>query len=90
MGVESAQNVMAVLPHGFDDDERRTGRDVAKNLHPVFLTVNESVPLGGVVGVAAPDLPSFPLDGSGHSPFDLLLRRPALLIRREAKIAACN
>ena len=59
MGGEPGQHVMAVLPDGFDDDQRRIWRDVAEDLHAALLAVDEAVLFDGIVGMAAADFAAF-------------------------------
>ena len=56
------EEVVAVLPDGLGDDERRIVRDVAEDLHAVFLAVNEPVAFGRVERVRALDRPAFLLE----------------------------
>src|SRR4051812_15457827 len=55
MRVQAMEQVMAVLPDGFHDDERGIERDIAEDLHAALLAVDETVFFGGIVRVAAAD-----------------------------------
>ena len=90
MRIEAGENVVGVLPDGFDDDERRFGRQFAEHLHAVLLAVDEAVAFDGVAGVAAAHLASFVPDGSHDGLFGLRLGRPADLIGGGAQISAGN
>jgi hypothetical protein len=79
---------VAVLPYCFDNDQGGVRRNLAEDIHPVFLRVNKAMLLGGIYGVTAFDLETECFDSSGDSLFDLLLGRPADTIRGEAQIAA--
>ena len=79
---------MAVLPDRFDDDERGGARDVAKNLHAVFLAVDEAVLLGGIERMGALYSVSGATDGCDDGCLDGFLSGPALLIGGQTQIAA--
>ena len=80
MRIQPVQHVMAVLPDRLDHDQRRVRRNLAEDLHPVLLAVDESVLLHGVAGVPAAHLAAFAADGVHDGLFGLRLRRPALLV----------
>jgi hypothetical protein len=90
VGVQAVKYMMAVLPDGLDDDERRFRRDFSEDLHPVFLTVDESVTLGRVERVPTANLPAFLPDGRNYRCLDTRLDRPALLVRDEPRVSARN
>ena len=87
---QSWQNVMAVLPHCFDDNDRRVFGNVAKHLHAVFLRIDEAVLLVRIYGVTALHREAKTPDRVCNFLFDLLLCRPTDLVRSEAQIAARN
>ena len=47
MGGEARQNMVAVLPDGLGDDERRVGVDLGEDFHAVLLAVDEAVLVAG-------------------------------------------
>ena len=48
---KTVQDVMAVLPDRFGDDERCVDRDFPEHFHPIFLAVDETVLFFGIEGV---------------------------------------
>ena len=82
------QHVMTVLPDRFHYNQRRAPRDVAKNLHAIFLAVNESVALGGIEWMPPLHLASSSANGCDNRRLYRLLSRPALLVGRQTQIAA--
>ena len=90
MAVETVKDVMAVLPHRLDDYQRRAGRDAAKYFHSNFLAIDETMTLGGIVGVAALHVAAQPSDGSRDRLLGARLGRPALLVGGEAQISICD
>ena len=90
MRIEPVQQVMAVLPDGFDDDERGVDGNIAKDFHAALLTIDEAVLFDGVIGVAAPDFEPVAANGGHHGLFDARLGGPTLLIGGESQIANGN
>src|SRR5581483_3331847 len=90
VSVQSGENVMAILPDGFYNDQGRFRGNLAKDLHAVLLAVDESVALHWIPGMCPPHFPALPSDGIDHSLFDARLRGPAVLIRGEAQISIRN
>ena len=90
MADEAVEDVVGVLPDGLSDHERGVGRDVAEDLHPIFLAIDEAVLLFWIVGMGALDLPSFAFNGLGDLLFHGGLGFLAFLIGRGAEIAACD
>ena len=88
MGPEARQDVMAVLPHRFGHDHGGVRVHAAKDLDAHLLGINKAVLFLLVVGVGADDGPAFSLQGAGEGRLHLRLFRPALLVGREAQIAA--
>src|ERR1700681_3937670 len=82
--------MMTILPDRFDDDQRRGGRNVAKDLHAVLLAVDETVLLGGVVGVTALDVAARASDGGHDGGLDAFLGGPTLAIGGEPQIPICD
>ena len=85
---QAREDVARVLPDRLGDDEGRIGIDLAEDLDPARLAVDEAVLLLGIVGVAPHDpraeLAERLLDGL----LEVLLRGPAALVRGEARVAA--
>ncbi|MBV9081842.1 MAG: hypothetical protein JOZ62_04140, partial [Acidobacteriaceae bacterium] len=50
---QTVQDMVAVLPHSFDYDERRVFRNIAEDLHSIFLRIDKAVMLDGIEGVGA-------------------------------------
>ena len=90
MGDETVENVVAVLPDGFGDNERRLRGNVAEDLHAILLTVDEAVATNGVEGMGALEGPAFLSEDVGDLLFHRELGSFALLVGRGAKIAIRN
>ncbi len=69
MHSQPSQNVMAVLPHGFGDDQRGVGGNVGEDVHAHALAADEPMPLDRIDFVGALDRDPLAGEGSG----DLLL-----------------
>jgi hypothetical protein len=80
--------MVTVLPDRFGNDQGGFRRDLAKDIHPVFLRIDKAMLLDGIDRVTALDLKTGRFDSLGDSLFDLLLGRPADTVSREAQIAA--
>ena len=88
VGPQAGQDVVAVLPDGLDDDERRVRREPLEDLDARALAVDEAVPVLRVDGVAAPHRPAERGDRRREVVLELALRRPARHVRRGPQVAA--
>ena len=86
MRIEPMQQMMTVLPDGFDYDQRGLEWNVSKHLHAALLAVDEAMPLGGIVGMAALDLEPLAANGGHDRLFCPRLRGPALLVGGEPQV----
>src|SRR5260370_28752843 len=84
------REVMCVLRDRLYHHQWRFPRDAAKNLHPIFLRIDETVLFRGIIRVSALYSPAAALNRGHHGLFHLLLRRPAFLIGGKAQIAVCD
>lgn len=84
---EAGEDVMAVLPDAFGDDERRVGIEAAEDFHAVFLGINETMAPGGVIGMGAYNRPALGGERAGESGLHFSLLGPAFLIGRQAEVA---
>src|ERR1035438_4252998 len=87
---QAGEKVMAVLPDGLANHYRRMERDIAEDLVPVFLAIDETVLPLGIVGMGAVNLTAFTADGLHDRLLGLVLGRPALAISGKPQIAARN
>src|SRR4029077_3432579 len=78
--------MLAVLPHRFDDDQRRLGWDRAKYLDPPLLAVDEAMLLHWVVLVRPAHLVPQGANRSRHGVLHLRLHGPTFLIRGQTQI----
>ncbi len=85
---QAREDVARVLPDRLGDDEGRLGVDLAEDLDPARLTVDEAVLLLGVVRMAPHDPRAELAEGLLHGLLEVLLRGPAALVRGEARVAA--
>jgi hypothetical protein len=85
---EPGEHVVAVLPDGLSDDDRRVGRDLPEDVHAHPLGRDEAVPGLGVERVGPPELPILPPEGPRQGSLELGLGRPAGLVGRGPEIAA--
>ncbi len=88
MMLKSGKDVVAVLPYGLSDNDRRVGMDLQENVHAHALIIDEAVPPILAVRVRAAQGKPFGPQGFGELLFHLRLSRPADLICRLAQIAA--
>ena len=86
--VSPAQDVVAVLPDRFRNDQGRAGIQMSKDLHSHFLRVNKAMPFSRFEMVRADKFPTFILDGFSQQSLHFGLDRPALLVGGQAQIAA--
>ena len=86
VGEEAGQEVVAVLPDGFGDDERRVCWNVTEDLHAVFLAIDETVFLGGVHGMGALDFAAERFHGRKDLRLHRGLRGLTFLVGGEAKV----
>ena len=87
VGVKAVEQMMAVLPDGFRDDERGGGIELAEDFHAHFLGVNEAVILGRIELVGADAIPALVLEGCNELGFHVGLDGPAFLVGAEAQVA---
>jgi hypothetical protein len=80
--VQTAQNMMAVLPHCLRDDDWSVLWNRAKHIDPVSLAINETVSFFDLVGMGSLYLTMETANSRGKCIFHGLLRRPAFLISR--------
>jgi hypothetical protein len=81
---QTGQNVVAVLPDGVDDDERRGRWDALEDLDPHPLAVDEAVALVGIRVVHPLHGPAEVSRRCSEVPLQLLLCGPAPHIGAEA------
>src|SRR5260370_2923624 len=82
--------MMTILPHRFDNNERRRARDIAEDLHAILLAVDEAVLLRGIERMTALLLAARAANGVRDGRFDALLRGPTFLIGGEPQIPVCD
>jgi hypothetical protein len=87
MSEQPMQEMMTVLPNAFGHNERRVRIQVAENLHPHLLGINETMLLLLVEGMSAHGRPALSRQGLGDDTLHFGLFRPAFLIGGQAKIA---
>jgi len=80
MRAETRQHMMAILPDGLYDDQRRVIRDVSEHLHPITLAVDESMTFFGIDRVAPFYLMPKPSDSIGYRILNGLLGWPTELV----------
>lgn len=78
---EPRQDVMTILPNRLHHDQRRGGRNFAKDLHASLLRIDEAVLLPGVVLVSTAQLESEAGRRRHKRLLDSILGRPAFLVR---------
>jgi len=84
---EAGEQMLAILPDGFCDDQRGLRIELAKHREAHFLGIDETVLLLGVVRVGADDPPPFLAESGRERGLHFGLLRPALLIGGQAEIA---
>jgi hypothetical protein len=87
MGEQTAEDMMAILPNAFGDNERGIGIELAKDFHAHLLGIDEAMLLFFVERMGAYDLPAFGFEGFGEDSFHFGLFRPAFLVCGKAKVA---
>ena len=87
MRVKSVQQVMAVLPHRFDDDQWGRSRNIAKYFHPALLAVDKTMLPGRIIRMPAPDFAALAANRFHDGLFGALLRGPAFLIGGKTQIS---
>jgi hypothetical protein len=88
MMLQSGENVVAVLPYGFGDNDRRVGMDLHENIHAHALVIDEAVFQIVAVRVRAAQREALGTQGFCQLLFHLGLRRPADLVCGLAQVAA--
>ncbi len=87
MGGQAGQEVLAVLPDRFGDDQRLMGIELAKNLQAHLLRIDEAMLFGRVERMRANDLPAFGAQRLREFVLHFRLFRPAFLVGGEPQIA---
>ncbi len=87
MGGKPRQEVLAVLPDRFGDDERRIGIELAENRQAHLLRIDEAMLFGRVEPMRANDLPAFGSQRLRELVLHFRLCRPAFLVGGEPQIA---
>ena len=77
---QPGQDVMAVLPDAFSDDERGVRIEGPEDFHAHFLGIDETMALGRIPGVRTDQFPALGLEGAGQRGFHPGLLRPAGLV----------
>jgi hypothetical protein len=90
MMVEAREDMVAVLPNRFGYDHGGLGRDLLEDIDSIALAVNKSVSFVRLKGMSAIDLDSETGNGGYQRAFHSLLRRPTLLIGRQAQVPTGN
>ena len=86
--VKAGQDVVAVLPDGLGDDERRVDGDGFEDLQAVFLAVDETMAFLRVERMGAANLTALALDGGDEQGFHGGLGFLASLVGGKSQIAA--
>ena len=88
MANQAGKNVIAVLPDSFGNHDRRIRMDVLEYIHPHALAIDKSMLEALIVRMSAAQGISLSTERFDELRFHLLLRRPAHLVCRLAKISA--
>ncbi len=88
VGSQTRKNVVAVLPHGLRNDERRIHGDVLEHLEPHPLAGDEAVSGERINRVRALHGPPQTRKRRAEGEFHGVLHRPASVVRRRAQVAA--
>src|SRR5262249_35171494 len=86
MGKQAIEDMVAVLPHAFGNNERRLGVKPAENFHSHLLGINEAVLLFHVVRMGSNNGPAFGFQGLGENSLHFGLLGPALLVCGKAEV----
>ena len=86
MRIQAVQQVMAILPDGLHDNQRRLRRNFAKDFHTAFLAIDETMLFRRIVAMAAAHLASLAADGLENGVLGLSLGGPTHLISGQAQI----
>src|SRR5579872_3198539 len=78
--------MMAVLPDGFANHQRRFRWNIAEYAVPMFLAVDKTVLLLRVVRVGALDMPALPSNRRHDGFLGIVLCSPAVPIGGQAKV----
>jgi hypothetical protein len=90
MAEQTGEDVMAVLPDGLDNDERRGGVDALEDIHSHALAEDEAVLEVFSVRVGAADLEALGGEGLNDGALGLGLGGPTQEIGRLTQIAVCD
>jgi hypothetical protein len=90
MAEQTGEDVMAVLPDGLDNDERRGGVDALEDIHSHALAEDEAVLEVFAVRVRAADLEALGGEGLNDGALGLCLGGPTQEIGRLTQIAVCD
>src|ERR1043165_7235359 len=85
---QAGENVMAILPHGFGDDNRSIRRNALKDVHAVTLAVDKTVRFFRAKGVSSFQLTAKTCDSCRKGGFHSLLCGPTLLIGGKSQVSA--
>ena len=88
MAAHAGEDVMRVLPRGGGEDETGFGVDAGEDIHAHALAGDEAMALRGIDGKSALDSHTLIAKGRGEPALQILLRRPADLIRGLPQISA--
>ena len=88
VGAQSCQDVVAVLPHGLDDDQGRVAREGLEHLDARPLAVDETVTLVVVHRMTPTHAPAQGGDGRRQVGLKLLLGRPARHVGAQTQVTA--
>ena len=88
MAAHAGEYVMRVLPCGGGEDETGFGIDAGEDIHAHALAGDEAVALRGINRKGALDSNTLIVEGPSEPALQILLRRPADLIRGLAQISA--
>jgi hypothetical protein len=80
MSYEARKDVMTVLPDGLNYDQRSLRRNLVKHFDAMTLTMNKTVLLDGIVGMASTDGVSIAANCRRHRLLHLRLRGPTRLV----------
>src|ERR1700757_2158487 len=81
---------MAVLPHRFDNYDRRLGRNLAEHFDAVTLAVNKTVLLERIERMSPANATTMCPHSVHHRLFDAALGGPASLVGGEPQVATCH
>ena len=86
MRKQAMEQMMAVLPNRFRNDQRRLRVHAPKHLHTHLLRINEAVSLAFVELMGPHYCPPLRFQSRFQHAFHLLLLRPTFLVRRQTQV----